>query len=269
MAQHYERLGTVEVATALAVIAARLNHERHPETAPAAPAAWKVLGQRIWVAGVRLQTFANGHALCCAHPECGLAITHAVIERAVGRKGERLPGQRFHLNFYGTNGYGHEVLFTHDHTLARSLGGPDDLSNTLPMCLRCNARKSKAEHALLRARRLEAGLNPHTGGPLLGWTDPSEHRGLQKTLAAFALQAERRGLTEEAYRTFCEHEQGGGGHPQPPFISTHDRRAALLGLTRGGYSAFRRDRNAGNLWGRLQVALGTPPHALPALAGCV
>ncbi|MNE07882.1 hypothetical protein D3C80_1005220 [compost metagenome] len=37
------------------------------------------------------------------------------------------------------------MLFTHDHTLARSLGGTDDASNTTTMCAKCNFLKSKGE----------------------------------------------------------------------------------------------------------------------------
>lgn len=59
-----------------------------------------------------------------------------------------------HVNLYGRRN-GEEVLFTHDHTLARALGGADNLSNTSVMCSFCNSKKSKAEGDEAKRRRNE------------------------------------------------------------------------------------------------------------------
>jgi hypothetical protein len=60
----------------------------------------------------------------------------------------------YHLNLYGVKN-GKEVLFTHDHTLARSLGGRDNISNTTTMCTHCNFEKSKGERVLAEKLRKE------------------------------------------------------------------------------------------------------------------
>lgn len=44
---------------------------------------------------------------------------------------------------------GDERLFTHDHIIARSLNGKDDITNTQTMCSPCNAEKSIAEREQL------------------------------------------------------------------------------------------------------------------------
>jgi hypothetical protein len=56
------------------------------------------------------------------------------------------------MNLYGMKD-GNEVLFTHDHILARGLGGADDLTNSQTMCSPCNGNKSKAEGKEANRRR--------------------------------------------------------------------------------------------------------------------
>lgn len=98
-------------------------------------------GNTIGVCSTRLQTFARGargtgNIVCCA---CGLQAKYFAIE-TFARGQEHSP----HANLYGELN-GKEVLFTHDHTLARSLGGVDNLSNTTVMCSPCNSLKSVSE----------------------------------------------------------------------------------------------------------------------------
>ena len=47
----------------------------------------------------------------------------------------------WHLNLYGYDYLGREVLMTKDHTVPKSQGGPDTLENLEPMCKICNNRK--------------------------------------------------------------------------------------------------------------------------------
>lgn len=70
---------------------------------------------------------------------------------------EQSPGQMaWHLNLYGVR-EDEDVLFTHDHKLARALGGADNLSNAQLMCSPCNGKKSKGEtKEVLRLRKLKA-----------------------------------------------------------------------------------------------------------------
>jgi len=47
----------------------------------------------------------------------------------------------WHLNLYGVNDYGTEILMTKDHIHARSKGGTDEIKNLQPMCEICNVKK--------------------------------------------------------------------------------------------------------------------------------
>lgn len=47
----------------------------------------------------------------------------------------------WHLNLYGVNEYGTEILMTKDHIHARSKGGGDEIKNLQPMCEICNVKK--------------------------------------------------------------------------------------------------------------------------------
>lgn len=46
-----------------------------------------------------------------------------------------------HLNMYGENDLGEEVLFTKDHIVPKSKGGSDSLNNLQTMCTKCNGEK--------------------------------------------------------------------------------------------------------------------------------
>jgi translation initiation factor 2 gamma subunit (eIF-2gamma) len=105
----------------------------------------EIQGHRVGVTSLRLKTFARDHAkpggLCCI--ACGLQATFFAIEAdAFNVQALDKP----HLNLYGVKD-GVEVLFTHDHILARGLQGRDHISNTQTMCSPCNAEKAKGEQA--------------------------------------------------------------------------------------------------------------------------
>lgn len=89
----------------------------------------------VKVAGLRLETFAT-KGLKCA--KCQLQATFFAIERDSGK--EATNGV-YHLNLYGVQD-GVEVLFTHDHIIARANGGADKLHNTQTMCYWCNQEKA-------------------------------------------------------------------------------------------------------------------------------
>lgn len=99
-------------------------------------------GKQVGVSSLRLRTFANKGTECSA---CHLQATHFAIEACLGQ-------DSYHLNLYGSID-GDEVLFTHDHTLARSLGGKDNIDNTTTMCYTCNQEKSIGERNLKDAMR--------------------------------------------------------------------------------------------------------------------
>ena len=115
----------------------------------------KINGQIVGVSSVRLRTFHKTGAACHA---CGLEATHFELNRDSGGEARNA---HYHLNLWGVNADGYPVLFTHDHKLARSLGGADNLTNTETMCSPCNAKKGKLEQKeALRLSKLEEAANP-------------------------------------------------------------------------------------------------------------
>lgn len=88
----------------------------------------------VRVTSLRLRTFLKSGTKCHC---CGMEATHFAIEKDAKTK-----EPFFHLNLYGTDPVLGEILFTHDHIIALSKGGPDNLSNTQTMCGPCNWRKS-------------------------------------------------------------------------------------------------------------------------------
>jgi hypothetical protein len=79
---------------------------------------------------------------------CGMKATHFAVEDFRGSN-QRVP----HANLYGMDRDGTEVLFTHDHKLARALGGDDNLNNTQVMCSPCNTKKSIVEQGRLEKKK--------------------------------------------------------------------------------------------------------------------
>jgi 5-methylcytosine-specific restriction endonuclease McrA len=86
-------------------------------------------GTEVKVSSLRLRCFALKGTTCSS---CGVKATHFHIE-ANNR-------DQWHLNLYAD-----KVMMTHDHTLARSLGGADKIENVTTMCYPCNNEKSKTE----------------------------------------------------------------------------------------------------------------------------
>ena len=96
-------------------------------------------GKWVGCTSNRLRTFAKGidsdGKIRCV--SCGIEATHFAVEASPNQSNP-------HMNLYGMRDGG-EVLFTHDHILARGLGGADNLSNTQVMCSPCNSKKSIEE----------------------------------------------------------------------------------------------------------------------------
>lgn len=120
-------------------------------------ASWDLPGPKMTYEGwtfnihsLRLKTFCrarNKNQLFCS--ACNLPATFFAVESFV-RNGDN---NSCHVNLYGVNKDGKEVLFTHDHTLARSLGGRDNLGNTTMMCSPCNSKKSLWENDEVKRRK--------------------------------------------------------------------------------------------------------------------
>ena len=104
-------------------------------------------GHKVNVTSLRLINF--GKSTVCSG--CGLQATHFAVES----------NGNWHLNLYAAREDKRDMLFTHDHTLARSLGGSDDEENTTTMCAGCNFSKSKVEFVEYCQQR---GLPPPGSG---------------------------------------------------------------------------------------------------------
>jgi ribosomal protein L37E len=131
--QKYDRAGTSSIDNVIALIRANMDK-------PNDKTRVLVAGQQVKVTSLRLRTFALKGTTCSC---CGLQASFFAVERDMGKvaRGE----QFYHLNLWGIDENGDEMLFTHDHTLAQALGGKNDLSNTTTMCIRCNHEKGILE----------------------------------------------------------------------------------------------------------------------------
>lgn len=91
-------------------------------------------GYKVNVTSLRLQTFAIKGLECSC---CGLKATHFAVEEQQGQN-------NWHLNLWADRSHlgKDEMLITHDHTLARGLGGADHIDNCTTMCRKCNHQKS-------------------------------------------------------------------------------------------------------------------------------
>lgn len=72
----------------------------------------------------------------------GLRCSCCGIEGKYFAKEKHLGDGHFHLNLYGVDKDGNEVLMTKDHIIPASKGGKDDISNYQTMCRRCNELKA-------------------------------------------------------------------------------------------------------------------------------
>lgn len=97
------------------------------------------------LSSLRLRTFTEKGTMCCT---CGLEATHFAIERPKTSTKDR----DYHINLWATDWKGDEILMTHDHRLARSLGGSDTIENTFPMCFNCNGTKAVFENEEYKQR---------------------------------------------------------------------------------------------------------------------
>lgn len=123
--QKYYRLDRLDLPTTLTLLKAcfAVGHRRA-----------LLSGRDINVNSMRLRTFALTGAVCVC---CGLPATHFALERcSLVNEAERP-----HLNLWGVDAEGEEVLFTQDHIQPRSKGGPDTLENSQTMCSPCNFAK--------------------------------------------------------------------------------------------------------------------------------
>ena len=89
-------------------------------------------GVLVKITSQRYQVF-NNSIICC---DCGLKASHLASERDV-----LLDTDKYHMNMYGIDENGEEVLFTKDHIKPKSKGGRDHILNYQTMCTVCNSKK--------------------------------------------------------------------------------------------------------------------------------
>ena len=99
-------------------------------------------GYRVNVNSNRLKTFIHSQTCPCCHVQASFFAIEKIYKKYLSNPESK---KGYHINLYGLNKDNEEVLFTHDHTLARSLGGADELTNTVTMCSPCNAHKGQLE----------------------------------------------------------------------------------------------------------------------------
>jgi len=102
-------------------------------------------GEQIKLSSLRLRTFAT-HGIECV--DCGVKAVFFAMER-------HHMDVKYHINLWAVRDNGQQVLMTHDHILARSLGGADNIANTQTMCMDCNFEKGKIEHKLKEIRKAQ------------------------------------------------------------------------------------------------------------------
>lgn len=152
--EKYDRLKTIDIKTTLNAIGEQVEILKKKGNFEALKNGIKshrniLDGVEVHLTSLRLLTFYQKGTVCSC---CGLESSYFAFERNAPKKGKEAQGT-YHLNLWGINEDGEEVLFTHDHTLARSLGGADNGTNTTTMCTKCNNDKSKGERILAQQKR--------------------------------------------------------------------------------------------------------------------
>ena len=90
-----------------------------------------IAGHMVKGVSDRYRLFKDKGTICVT---CGLQADYFKLERFPNDAG-------FHLNLYGIDHEGDEVLFTKDHIIPKAKGGPNTQANFQTMCSPCNATK--------------------------------------------------------------------------------------------------------------------------------
>lgn len=148
------------------------------------------------VSSLRLRTFCRDAGLGrlrCA--ECGLDARFFAVESFA----RNTDNKSVHANLYGVKDDGAEVLFTHDHILARGLGGADTLANSQTMCGPCNWAKGTREGHAVNQKRFMTTLSPKAQDKmarlLLKQENPTEISVLEQHLQFWAASKDLKSFT--------------------------------------------------------------------------
>lgn len=132
--RRYHRAGTIELEVGLSHITQFQNKEHRYKV--------NLNGYRVNVSSNRLKTFIHSQSCPCCNTQASFFAIEKTYQKYLANPSSQ---KGYHINLYGVNKNNEEVLFTHDHTLARALGGADELHNTVTMCSPCNAHKGQLE----------------------------------------------------------------------------------------------------------------------------
>lgn len=215
----FERVGTMGVEEGLELIRSHMRKTRNQQKKRV-----DVMGKNVALNSLRLYTFATKPA-CCSNPECSIAACFFAVE--IQTKDGVPVNSHYQLNMYGKSKGGHDVLMTHDHTLARALGGEDGLANTSTMCKSCNQKKSIFESQ--ESERLRAIQKGVPSSPM-----PPPTLRSASFLAEFLFMAHAREMSEEQYRDHCDLMGTTLGPPLSKWDDAEREQAKMLGLTRAG-----------------------------------
>lgn len=121
------RLAVVSIEEFLPYVASSGNRLTRKRTV-------NIKGYEIRVVSKRLATFARNGTICQI---CGLKGEYFAIE-VLTRNPQ---GLRPHINLYGYDSNGDEVLLTSDHIIPRIKNGHNGMSNRQTLCKICNELK--------------------------------------------------------------------------------------------------------------------------------
>jgi hypothetical protein len=113
-------------------------------------------GYYVNLTSQRLQLFKLKGTKCVS---CGEEASYAAIELPNGMD---YP----HINIYGVNKEGKDIMFTKDHIIPKIRGGRNVLENYQVMCQTCNLVKGALEDSEFKNTELTSLLN-YKGGPLI------------------------------------------------------------------------------------------------------
>jgi len=148
--QLYERLTTLTLEEGFDLIRqGRAAHALAKATSTKPDDLISLAGGMVRIWSLRLVTFLK-RGTFCSHEGCVYAGTYFAVERnprpeKKSNKPVHQLSETYHINLWGVTEDGSPVLMTHDHIVARSLGGSDKLENTQTMCCWHNWEKGKLE----------------------------------------------------------------------------------------------------------------------------
>jgi 5-methylcytosine-specific restriction endonuclease McrA len=128
----YQRGITVSLDVVLNYV---LENEKIPYKERLARHKLKIDGHAAKITSLRFRMFALKGTKCVY---CGVEGQYFAYEKPSICP----PKTGWHLNLYGIDENGDEVMLTMDHIHPKSKGGKDILSNVQPLCTICNGKKA-------------------------------------------------------------------------------------------------------------------------------